>query len=122
MPILDRLVGTIGKNKADGVDDGTRTHDNRNHNPSRIPTVALCFTYPFHSRFGEYFTEFAPSNPHWSVPWCQIFSSDTGVDGETMASKRLPQRANDRGRDARYRAPPAQNRTCPIRAFGSHLG
>ncbi len=27
-----------------------------------------------------------------------------------------------RGRDARYRAPPAQNRTGPIRAFGSHLG
>ena len=27
----------------------------------------------------------------------------------------------DRGRDARYRAPPAQIRTCPIRAYGSYL-
>jgi hypothetical protein len=30
--------------------------------------------------------------------------------------------AYDRGRDARYRAPPAQIRTCPIRAYGSYLG
>jgi hypothetical protein len=29
---------------------------------------------------------------------------------------------SDRGRDARYRAPPAQIRTCPIRAYGSYLG
>src|ERR1039458_6303544 len=28
----------------------------------------------------------------------------------------------DRGRDASYLAPPAQNRTGPIRAYGSHLG
>ena len=28
----------------------------------------------------------------------------------------------NRGRDARYRAPPAQNRTCGIPAYGSHLG
>jgi hypothetical protein len=27
-----------------------------------------------------------------------------------------------RGRDARYRAPPAQNPACPIKAPGSHLG
>jgi transposase-like protein len=29
---------------------------------------------------------------------------------------------DDRGRDARYRAPPAQIRTGPIRAYGSYLG
>src|SRR4029077_6526041 len=29
---------------------------------------------------------------------------------------------NDRGRDARYRAPPAQIRTCGTPAYGSHLG
>ena len=28
----------------------------------------------------------------------------------------------ERGRDAHYWAPPAQIRTCPIKAFGSHLG
>jgi len=28
----------------------------------------------------------------------------------------------DRGRDARHRAPPAQNRTCGFPAYGSHLG
>jgi hypothetical protein len=28
----------------------------------------------------------------------------------------------DRGRDAHYWAPPAQIRTCPIKAYGSHLG
>jgi hypothetical protein len=28
----------------------------------------------------------------------------------------------DRGRDAHYCAPPAQIRTGPIRAYGSHLG
>jgi hypothetical protein len=28
----------------------------------------------------------------------------------------------DRGRDASYLTPPAQNRTGPIRAYGSHLG
>src|SRR6202008_1941213 len=28
----------------------------------------------------------------------------------------------DRGRDARYRAPPAQIRTCGIPAYGFHLG
>src|SRR5262249_16586925 len=28
----------------------------------------------------------------------------------------------DRGRDASCLAPPAQIRTCPIRAYGSHLG
>gem|GEM_PF-5045168 len=28
----------------------------------------------------------------------------------------------NRGRDAHYWAPPAQNRTCPIKAYGSHLG
>jgi hypothetical protein len=28
----------------------------------------------------------------------------------------------NRGRNARYRARPAQNRTCPIKASGSHLG
>jgi hypothetical protein len=28
----------------------------------------------------------------------------------------------DRGRDAHYGAPPAQNRAGPIRALGSHLG
>jgi hypothetical protein len=28
----------------------------------------------------------------------------------------------DRGRDASYLAPPAQNRTGPIRAYGFHLG
>ena len=27
----------------------------------------------------------------------------------------------ERGRDAHYWAPPAQIRTCPIKAFGSHL-
>ena len=27
-----------------------------------------------------------------------------------------------RGRDAHYCAPPAQIRTCPIKAYGSHLG
>jgi hypothetical protein len=27
-----------------------------------------------------------------------------------------------RGRDAHYCAPPAQNRTGPIKAYGSHLG
>ncbi len=27
-----------------------------------------------------------------------------------------------RGRDAHYCAPPAQNRTCGIPAYGSHLG
>ena len=31
-------------------------------------------------------------------------------------------RIRDRGRDASYLAPPAQNRTGPIRAYGSHLG
>jgi hypothetical protein len=29
---------------------------------------------------------------------------------------------DDRGRDAGYPAPPAQIRTCPIRAYGSYLG
>src|ERR1035441_2004324 len=33
-----------------------------------------------------------------------------------------PLRVLDRGRDASYLAPPAQNRTGPIRAYGSHLG
>lgn len=28
----------------------------------------------------------------------------------------------DRGRDAGYPAPPAQIRTCPIKAYGSYLG
>ena len=31
-------------------------------------------------------------------------------------------RVSVRGRDASYLAPPAQIRTCPIRAYGSHLG
>src|SRR5271165_498596 len=30
--------------------------------------------------------------------------------------------AKDRGRDAHYWAPPAQNRTCGFPAYGSHLG
>ena len=38
----------------------------------------------------------------------------------TLGARRLL--AEDYGRDARYRAPPAQIRTCPIRAFGSYLG
>ena len=54
-----------------------------------------------------------------------------------MTSKRIPLNPNpkrmycaatwvlanrERGRDAHYWAPPAQIRTCPIKAFGSHLG
>ncbi len=30
--------------------------------------------------------------------------------------------SSNRGRDAHYWAPPAQNRTCGIPAYGSHLG
>ena len=37
-------------------------------------------------------------------------------------ASRLPLRVLDRGRDASYLAPPAQSRTGPIRAYGSHLG
>lgn len=37
--------------------------------------------------------------------------------GGAGARKRI-----DRGRDAHYWAPPAQIRTCPIRAYGSYLG
>ena len=46
----------------------------------------------------------------------RYFHPDSYVGG----SCRLP--AEDRGRDIRYRMPPAQIRTCPMRAFGSHLG
>jgi len=40
----------------------------------------------------------------------------------STVAARCAARRIDRGRDARYRAPPAQSRTCPIRAFGSYLG
>ncbi len=33
-----------------------------------------------------------------------------------------PPFVGDRGRDAGYPAPPAQIRTCPIKAYGSYLG
>jgi hypothetical protein len=33
-----------------------------------------------------------------------------------------PTKDRNRGRDAHYWAPPAQNRTCGIPAYGSHLG
>src|SRR5260370_41609288 len=36
--------------------------------------------------------------------------------------KYSPRADNFRGRDASYLAPPAQIRTSPIRAYGSHLG
>jgi hypothetical protein len=41
------------------------------------------------------------------------------VGGFSSASK---ERCEDRGRDAHYWAPPAQIRTCPIKASGSRLG
>ena len=50
--------------------------------------------------------EFAPSAVLWPARW------------STRAASPSP----DRGRDAHYWAPPAQIRTCPIKAFGSHLG
>jgi hypothetical protein len=34
----------------------------------------------------------------------------------------IRQELPDRGRDAHYWAPPAQNRTCGFPAYGSHLG
>ena len=37
-------------------------------------------------------------------------------------SERTSSAPADRGRNAGYPAPPAQIRTCPIRAFGSYLG
>ncbi len=36
--------------------------------------------------------------------------------------KQKDRQRQDRGRDASYLAPPAQNRTGPIRAYGFHLG
>jgi hypothetical protein len=36
--------------------------------------------------------------------------------------RRLKVTVHDRGRDADYSAPPAQIRTCPIKAYGSYLG
>jgi len=54
-------------------------------------------------------------------PSSQKKSDHTGL---TQANRppRKPVRFSDRGRDARYRTPPAQIRTCPIWAFGSYLG
>src|SRR5260221_2570633 len=46
-------------------------------------------------------------------------SSDVGC-GSMATETRCPR--DVRGRDASYLAPPAQIRTSPIRAYGSHLG
>src|ERR1019366_4821259 len=43
------------------------------------------------------------------------------VSGHSRPSHSAPVPTNDRGRDASYLAPPAQIRTGPIRAYGSHL-
>ena len=42
--------------------------------------------------------------------------------GDAAALKATYSLDPGRGRDARYRAPPAQNPACPIKAPGSHLG
>jgi hypothetical protein len=46
------------------------------------------------------------------------------VGNAARCPRALPVRRRriDRGRDAHYWAPPAQIRTCPIRAYGSYLG
>jgi hypothetical protein len=41
---------------------------------------------------------------------------------ERVVALRLGEPLGDRGRDAHYCAPPAQNRTCGFPAYGSHLG
>ncbi len=44
------------------------------------------------------------------------------VAGDGAGAAEEPVRVRDRGRDAGCPAPPAQIRTCPIRAYGSYLG
>ena len=41
---------------------------------------------------------------------------------ERLLWKGYQKGSRNRGRDVRYRAPPAQIRTCGIPAYGSHLG
>ena len=56
-----------------------------------------------------------------------LAETDHDPHGEALgrvstSSSRNEHEAAGRGRDAHYCAPPAQNRTCPIWAYGSHLG
>ncbi len=53
-------------------------------------------------------------------PDALLHHSDRGSQGGLKLSNRIQHR--HRGRDAHYCAPPAQNRTGPIKAYGSRLG
>jgi hypothetical protein len=60
-----------------------------------------------------------------SAPRRRVRSALAEVGRTSPLRKKLPlagSKSNFRGRDASYLAPPAQIRTGPIRAHGSHLG
>src|SRR5450759_5063925 len=86
----------------------------RHRQTKEAATDMFCLTPPRHIS-----TLHLANNP--AAPMFVRFRTIAGIAGSWPAMG-CPLMTQDRGRDASYLAPPAQNRTGPIRAYGSHLG